>query len=861
MKKRLGILLAITVICAMALTLVACDKKDAEGRIILKTPQDVAINGDTLSWSVVNNADGYIVKMGDTVITSEIPKSKTTYAIPADLSSGEFSVAAKGDGKKYADGAFSSAVSFVRTSQLVAPSGITIDYNAKTVSWSAVEDAASYKVYIKAQGQSSDKENEYSVTEGTSYSLASLSDEPEIYEICVQAISGATNIKDSGRSGIKNYIISAVLATPQNLEFVEASKNLRWGSVDNAVRYRIEAYKVEGDAETIYSYYEPTGTSTAISNLKINDAGKYRFKVKAIGNTSGTYLDSALSTGTVETIKLALPTGISFDGETLSWAQYSDSLITDQEVRITVRFNSGKTSFEKAIELIETTSLTMESVSEFATDSYIGQIYDIYIKATGNGTTVLDSAEVKADYSDGYLSYKTTMTTAEDGYYEINNAGELGYAVNNPTSNYRLMANINLASSDWRILGGTDAFTGIFDGNGFVISNLTIGNRNSGATNVGFFASIASGGVVKNLSILNCEIRGGDNSGIIAGQNAGNIENCNVSGKIISSGAKAGGITAVNSGNIKYSFSNTHIISGNAGGIAAENNGAITNCGAYNIISSSLVVSGGGTELCAGGLVGLNNGTIDDSFAQVAVSANSTGTNAITYVGGFVGKNTAGGTIKNSYATKNFSALSVGANSQSYSGGFVGYNLGNITDAYAVGSMTEDNNGYSGGFVGGNASGATIKNAFARGSMSGSVSRSGFFAGENMGTLTNTYHQRGMNYNACAVGDGSAVTVIERAAFKTEATAQKLGSAFIYHDVSQSKYPVLASMIYIGEAESVTISQNRGVSYTFKDVYFGGETVAATKVPATDVTGEFIVEFEKTVGDRTYKTIKFFTVK
>jgi hypothetical protein len=165
-------------------------------------------------------------------------------------------------------------------------------------------------------------------------------------------------------------------------------------------------------------------------------------------------------------------------------------------------------------------------------------------------------------------------------------------------------------NSNYYDFDGT-AFTGIFDGNGHKIVNLTIDTSGTSNDYLGLFGKIGSLAEVKGLGVENCNIAGGYFSGYL-------------------------------------------------GVLVGENNeGDIINCYATGS------VTGGGDSLYVGGLAGMNNGgNINNCYA----TSNATGGNS---PGGLVGNNDGGGDIKNCYATGSFTGFSdlggfVGDNNQGH---------------------------------------------------------------------------------------------------------------------------------------------------------------------------------------------------
>ena len=225
------------------------------------------------------------------------------------------------------------------------------------------------------------------------------------------------------------------------------------------------------------------------------------------------------------------------------------------------------------------------------------------------------------------------------------------------------MNDIDLSSySNWDPIGEVDfdtgtgqGFTGLLDGNGYAISNLTINRPDEDG--VGLFVCIGdpntmTGGEVRNLGIEAADIVGNDCVGGLAAISFGTITNCYVTGDV--------------TGN-EY-----------AGGLVSQNVGIITN-------SYAAAVSVMGNADASGGLVGFNVGTISNSYASGSITGS-------TRVGGLVGDNY-GGTITNCYADGN-------VNGGMYTGGLAGRNRdrGIITNSYATGLVQGAT--YTGGLVG-----------------------------------------------------------------------------------------------------------------------------------------------------------------
>ena len=106
-------------------------------------------------------------------------------------------------------------------------------------------------------------------------------------------------------------------------------------------------------------------------------------------------------------------------------------------------------------------------------------------------------------------------------------------------------------------------FTGVYDGCGYKISNMTISASANG--NVALFSKIGVGGEVKNVTVENPVISGAYNVGAIAGENYGTISDCST---VAGTGSSITGEAAMSGGNIT-----------NAGGIAGHvYEGTVSRC-------------------------------------------------------------------------------------------------------------------------------------------------------------------------------------------------------------------------------------------------------------------------------------------
>ena len=228
----------------------------------------------------------------------------------------------------------------------------------------------------------------------------------------------------------------------------------------------------------------------------------------------------------------------------------------------------------------------------------------------------------------------TTGSDTDGDYYVVDSPAALTAIANYVNDNsantcegkrFKQTGNITL-SGMWtpigkRIVTTSYCFKGTYDGGGYNISGLStqIDQFN------GLFGIIGSGGIVKNVNVVDCTIQGRQAVGGIAGQNrsGGTIDNCTVSGTI----------EPLNNSLTKEHF----------GGICGYSYGTIKNCTNFATIKNTTSYSSENS----GGIAGTNVGSIQDCFT--VGTFNIKNTNGSTNIGVVVGSNSSNGTISGTY--------------------------------------------------------------------------------------------------------------------------------------------------------------------------------------------------------------------
>ena len=243
-------------------------------------------------------------------------------------------------------------------------------------------------------------------------------------------------------------------------------------------------------------------------------------------------------------------------------------------------------------------------------------------------------------------------------------------------------------------------YDGIFEGNGYTLSNLYSYQPDS--SRVGLIGLLHRQGVIRNLTLTSVDVTGRWTVGGLVGSNLGLIENVSVDGRVAASygnnTGRIGGLAGTNEGTINRpalgtirnaSFRGTVDGGIYTGGLVGHNMSA-------TIVNSTVNATVTGRDY-VGGLAGDSAGKVDN----VTVTATVTGN---LYVGGLIGDNTS--IVSNG-------SVDVDVSGFLYVGGLVGQNLGTITASSSEGTVTSDHDagglaGYNWGVISGTSSSATV---------------------------------------------------------------------------------------------------------------------------------------------------------
>jgi filamentous hemagglutinin family protein len=278
---------------------------------------------------------------------------------------------------------------------------------------------------------------------------------------------------------------------------------------------------------------------------------------------------------------------------------------------------------------------------------------------------------------------------------------------NNLGGYYALGSNIDAsATASWNSGVGfspigaaaTLMFSGVFDGLGHTISDITITSSSGDYT--GLFGM--NNGTIRNIGMVGANVFGVVAGALVGNNYFGSVTNSFATG-MVNGTSSAGGLVGINTGLIDQSYANVAVtgpgsnLNYGGGGLVGTN---------YQRITNSYAIGNVRFNADAGGLVGTNyNGLISGSYATGTVWSRGFGS------GGLVGSGNSLSSITNSYAT----GLVTGSTGVAYLGGLIGDNAGLISNSYSTGNIDTTvayNSAYIGALAGRTDFGSTITNSF-----------------------------------------------------------------------------------------------------------------------------------------------------
>jgi len=317
----------------------------------------------------------------------------------------------------------------------------------------------------------------------------------------------------------------------------------------------------------------------------------------------------------------------------------------------------------QANNIVVSAALTWRSASGLTLTATQSIAFDAALSVTGKGGLALNDAgtESLAFYNGASVTFanlSSNLVINGNTYTLIDSVAGLASAANpNPNGDFALAANYDASGdgtySSAPVQNPGNWFTGVFEGLGNTISNLTIVDGTQSAGCDGLICSIYSP-IISNFGMVNVSITStGDQGangagGIVCGANSGGLIWRSYATGTISMGRLdgAGGLAAAGA-QIVQSWANVDI----SGGVGSTFGGLTTGVSLIDQSFSMGAVScsAGGCQL--GGLavnVG-QGGKITDSYSVGAVTDGGPGGDD-SYIGGLLSQTDSEGSVAHSYA-------------------------------------------------------------------------------------------------------------------------------------------------------------------------------------------------------------------
>ena len=361
--------------------------------------------------------------------------------------------------------------------------------------------------------------------------------------------------------------------------------------------------------------------------------------------------------------------------------------------------------------------------------SSLEQLHNMRYDLAGNSYKT--SASDTGDTTGAPTAATADCTTAVKGIYlcgyeltqdlDFDLDGDGSTYAESPPGTYTLDEGDNAApyfvtsAGGWEPIGidGDNAFSAVFDGNGFTITNMAISRDQ---IDIGLFET-TNGAVIRNIGLLDVLLVTGSSGGsvgsFIGDMREGTAVASHATGVIVASNggvSTAGGLAGlVTNSTIAGSYTSVNV-NGSDRGISDIGGlvGLLTGDSAVTASYATGSVTGGdGGRDRVGGLVGASDrgGTIIGSYATGSVDG---GDGDDDQVGGLVG-DFSGRFLTASYATGNVNG---GSGDDDLVGGLVGFSLGTATANYATGNVSggaaTDTGDFAGSLIGARNSRAII---------------------------------------------------------------------------------------------------------------------------------------------------------
>ena len=386
-------------------------------------PTGLRVTSDTddsvsLSWNAVTDAGAYKVEYRRSSSSSWLHAgyvfsgtTETVDGLNCDTSY-YFRVRARGDGSPYSFTYGTASSSASETTDgcplptAPRPTGLRVTSDTDdsvSLSWSAVTNAAVYKVEYRRSGSSSWLHASY-VYSGTTETVDGLDCDTSYY-FRVRARGDGSPYSTSygdASSSVLETTDGCTAPAPTGLRATsdtDDSVSLSWSAVTNSAVYKVE-YRRSGSSSWLHASYVYSGTTETVDGLDCDTS--YYFRVRARGDGSPystSYGDASSSVSeTTDGCTAPAPTGLRVTSDTddsvsLSWSAVTNAAVYKVEYR-----RSGSISWLHASYVYSGTTETVDGLD-------CDTSYYFRVRARGDGSP----------YSTSYGDASSSVSETTDG--------------------------------------------------------------------------------------------------------------------------------------------------------------------------------------------------------------------------------------------------------------------------------------------------------------------------------------------------------------------------------------------------------------------------------------------------------------
>ncbi|WP_240702976.1 OmpL47-type beta-barrel domain-containing protein [Cohnella luojiensis] len=263
------------------------------------------VNDIVLTWAAVSNANSYKIYQiinGQKTLKSTVSGTTITYA---NMPAGDIAFEVHSYSSSLGESSDGSSVSLTLVHPVMQPPAnlvqTIVSATSFKLSWTASENATSYKVYQILNGQKTLK----STVSGTSVSYTNMSPGEYAYE--VHSVSSRFGESSEG-SQITFTLNGQVMEAPANPAYSVTNGNditLKWTAVNYATNYRV--YQVVDGSEVLKSTV--AGTSVPYTN---QPAGDYHYVIRSYSTLLGESPEGAEIAFTLVYPTMAAPGGLTY---------------------------------------------------------------------------------------------------------------------------------------------------------------------------------------------------------------------------------------------------------------------------------------------------------------------------------------------------------------------------------------------------------------------------------------------------------------------------------------------------------------------------------------------------------------------